>query len=111
MATENMDEMKKLSLNEMEDVSGGTFNECNEIRGAIVEAHNQGRLKDIGSGKFWVSDVAEDLLNQLGIECHASEGFFGIGSVNNTYRDKETGQFLLHREVVEYIKTGKRKWR
>jgi hypothetical protein len=34
----------------------------------------------------------------------------GIGSINNTYKDKETGQNILHSEVMQYLREGKKKW-
>ena len=42
----------------------------------------------------------------MGIEADISVGFCGtgIGSKNNTYKDKETGKSLTHAEVLNRIK-------
>ena len=52
------------------------------------------------------------LLDSCGIEADISTGGgFGIGSINNVYRDKETGQFIRHSEVLRFLKTGEKEWR
>ena len=104
----------KLSLNEMEDVSGGTRTECWDIADAISEAHAKGLHKSADwTNPLWgLGDRAEHNLANLGIECHSSTGVWGggAGSVNNTYRDMKTGQYLLHEEVLDYIRTGNKSW-
>jgi hypothetical protein len=112
MAMENkMDEVKKLSLNEMENVSGGTFDECTEINMIVTAGIISGKYKNIKrSWAFSDSSVTEEYLDQLGFECHASAPFLGIGRVNNTYKDKETGQNILHSEVMHFLRNGEKKW-
>ena len=112
MAMENkMDEVKKLSLNEMENVSGGTNYECVEINSVIAAGITSGKYKNIKrSWSLTDTGVTEKYLDQFGIECHASAPFLGIGSINNTYKDKETGQNILHSEVMQYLREGKKKW-
>lgn len=112
---------KKLSVNQLDDVAGGTTSEVadlGKLRNYIEqraierlgqEGWNKWNLEKMG-GNFLSAD-AVDFFAPLGIEANISRGFLGIGSVNNTYRDKETGQMILHSEVVEYIKTGVRTWR
>lgn len=104
---------EKLSEEDMDNVAGGTYKETEELQYALKIASDAwlkiglwGRLK----AGFGV-DGPVDILSDLGIEADTSVGFFGAGSVNNTYRDKETGQFLLHKEVIEFLKTGKKSWR
>ena len=112
MAMENkMDEVKKLSLNEMENVSGGTLDECTEINMLVTAGIISGKYKNIKrSWAFSDSSVTEEYLDQFGIECHASAPFLGIGSINNTYKDKETGQNILHSEVMHFLRNGEKKW-
>jgi hypothetical protein len=112
MAMENkMDEVKKLSLNEMENVSGGTFDECSEINSTVVAGIISGKYKNIKHYRMSTDPgVTEEYLDQLGIECHASAPFLGIGRVNNTYKDKETGQNILHSEVMHFLRNGEKKW-
>ena len=112
MAMENkMDEVKKLSLNEMENVSGGTLDECTEINMLVTAGITSGKYKNIKrSWSLTDPGVTEKYLDQFGIECHASAPFLGIGRVNNTYKDKETGQNILHSEVMHFLRNGEKKW-
>lgn len=106
-----MDEVRKISLGDMEDVSGGTWTENREISAAMNEAHEKGLHLNADSANIFHDVRSERNLDKIGIECHASSGCWGIGSVNNTYRDKETGQYILHEEVLDYIRTGQKSWR
>lgn len=119
---ENMKDMKKLNLEEMDKISGGTYKECGELFDAFMSSSHTGskvgaiiqRICDdihtLGLAEAFSSGNMEGLLNEIGIEADCSKGFLGIGSKNNTYRDKATGTMLLHGEVLEYIKTGKKTW-
>lgn len=116
---EGTKETKKLKLEEMDTVSGGTRTESEEIWKALNDSSKRWELMGRGvwrsaltgglSGEFSTGAI-EEVLNGMGIEANCSRGFFGIGSKNNTYRDKETGAMLLHSEVLDYIKTGKKTW-
>ena len=105
MAQENE---KKMTTNQLDDVAGGTATEYNDFEILRSKGILEKRCREAGVGKVY---GYANILNKLGIESDLSEGFLGIGSVNNTYRDKETGQMILHSEVVEYLKTGEKTWR
>ncbi len=104
-------ESKKVSADQLEDVAGGTFAEANDIH--VAFGAGKKLLEEKGCG-WWTRYMAsdEDKLAALGIDANNSTGLaYGIGSRNNTYRDKETGQMILHSEVIEYLKTGVKTWR
>lgn len=122
---ENMKDAKKLNLEEMNTVSGGTSTECGELRDALYNSEHwksmvgQNALTAVlgaatgglgGVIRSMNSSELKTVLDGMGIEADLSTGLFGIGSKNNTYRDKETGAMLLHSEVIEYIKTGRKTW-
>ena len=107
-------EVEKLSDEELENVAGGTDIEAVELWGAVGEnINNGGFLKKDGWNNFNVGFYTlAGILDDYGIEANVSRGTFNLGldSVNNTYRDMKTGQFLLHKEVVDFVKTGKKSW-
>lgn len=108
-----MTETNKLTMADMATVAGGTARECKELNGLFDKGYVTARLKEEGKFKWRFCDSMEDILSDLGIEAHMDWGFLslGIGSKNNTYRDKETNQMLLHSDVVSYLKTGVKSWR
>lgn len=112
-------EMKKLDMEAMNEVSGGTFKESEEIEEALMKyGHNwELGLRDSwrnglsgGTSKAFSTGAIEEVLDGMGIKADCSKGLLGIGSKNNVYKDKKTGMNLLHSEVLEYIKTGRKSW-
>ena len=105
---------EKLSEEDMDNVAGGTWTESRDLWEAMRK--NCGSSTVLGQ-KGWNSFNQDwytfaRILGDVGIDANTSTGGgVGIGSVNNTYRDKETGQFLLQKEVIEYLETGKKSWR
>ena len=93
--------VKKLSFDELDNVAGGTWRETGEL----VHAYNKNRKKDRA-----ISYTIEWHLRKIGIEAKTSWGFYGAGSVNNVYREKNTGKMLLHEEVIEFLRTGRKSW-
>lgn len=98
---------QKLPLDELDNVAGGTLREVNELSAAF----RQSKVSDYRK-LFWAGESLEAILDKIGIVARTSEGFCGIGagSVNNTYKEKSTGKMILHEEVIEYIRTGRKTW-
>ena len=105
-------ESKKVSADQLDDVAGGTEREMTDLEFLMKKGFYNKRLEEVNKGSIFKFGHT-DILGKLGIEADLSGGFLGtgLGSKNNTYRDKETGQMILHSEVVEYIKTGEKTWR
>ena len=103
-----IDEVEKLSETDLDEVAGGTFNENVELNRSLYQSPI---LKEHGWNGFNIQFYSfARILSDVGIEARTSEGFLGGGSVNNVYRDMRTGQFLLHKEVVDFVKTGQKSW-
>ncbi len=105
-------ENKKLDLEAMENVTGGTVGEFSDLVSAL--AHN-GVLKKFGKisahlpiGNEKSAEIVEGILKQNGIDAHIDLGWHGtgIGSEKNTYTNKHTGKSMSHEEVLNYIKTS-----
>lgn len=106
-------EKKKMTADQLDDVAGGTEKEMRELEAFGRDGGYRARAKEANIALKTLTFGHTDALSQLGIEADLSYGFLGtgLGSKNNTYRDKETGQMILHSEVVEYLKTGEKTWR
>ena len=104
-------ENQKLPEEALDAVAGGTKKETGELADSIYLI--QKRMDEAGEGMWSINrpQTIGTMLKKLGIEADLSEGFMGLGSKNNTYRDIQTGQMILHSEVMEFIKTGKKSWR
>lgn len=118
MAEEIKKETEKLHMEDLDQVSGGTYTEFNAIKDALENSAFAAKYKpnffarldslnymspSLGSTYQW--------LDKMGIEADISDGvILGWGSKNNTYKDKETGMMLMHSEVMNYIRTGKKSW-
>ena len=95
---------QKLSLDELDNVAGGTRREMKELGAAY------------NSRVPWYKELTPDgvvkKLREMGIETNSSWGIMGTGinSVNNTYKEIKTGKMLLHEEVVEFLRTGRKVW-
>lgn len=110
-ADEYKRECQKLPEGDLDNVAGGTATEVKEI-GDLVDQLME-RQKEAGVG--WAGRNFSSFSGRLkdcGIDADLSWGFIGTGagSVNNTYRCMQTGKMLLHSEVIEFIKTGKKSW-
>lgn len=112
-------EMKKLDMEDMNAVAGGTSKECSELEDALRNyGHNWNlgwregwrRGLTMGLSQAFSTGAIEEVLDGMGIKADCSKGLLGIGSKNNVYKDKKTGMNLLHSEVIEYIKTGRKSW-
>ena len=107
-------ELTKKELNEeqLNNVSGGTVKELEELANAVYPGEEYARPVYLGTTHVPVgniviaSELAEDLEKVWGIEAHFNLGFCGTGiaSVNNTYIDKTTGDYISHSDVVARIK-------
>ena len=99
---------EKLSEEDMDNVAGGTWTESRDLWEAMRK--NCGSSTVLGQ-KGWNSFNQDwytfaRILGDVGIEANTA-----WSGANNNYRDKETGQFLLQKEVIEYLETGKKSWR
>lgn len=94
---------EKLSEEDMDNVAGGTYKENQNLNEAIA---NSPVLAKYGWNHFNIQFYTfKRILSDAGIEAGTS-----WGGANNMYRDKETGQFLLQKEVLDYLETGKKGW-
>ena len=106
-------EEKMMNEEELENVSGGTVSELEDLTTAIV---SNPTLKFLGKANSHipganrlVADAVEGILkDHLNIDADISLGAFGTGtgSSKNTYRDMETGQYITHAEVLDRIKNA-----
>lgn len=99
---------EKLSEEDMDNVAGGNYKENQEL--ALTMKKYCGGSTVLGQ-KGWNSFNQDwytfaRILGDVGIEANTA-----WSGANNNYRDKETGQFLLQKEVIEYLETGKKSWR
>ena len=105
---------EKLSEEDMDNVAGGTWTESRDLWEAMRKNCGSSTVLGQKGWNLWNMGwyTFKRILSDVGIDANTSTGGgVGIGSVNNTYRDKETGQFLLQKEVIEYLETGKKSWR
>ena len=98
-----------LSDGELEQIAGGTVGQLDDLVRAGV---NNPFLKDLAGlgthvpgANAITRDLMEDFLGKIGINADISIGFLGtgLGSENNKYTDKATGQSLSHAEVLKRI--------
>ena len=101
-----IDEVEKLSETDLDEVAGGTFNENTELNMSLYQSPI---LKEHGWNEYNIPFYSfARILSDVGIEARTSEGFLGGGSVNNVYRDMKTRQFLLQKEVIDYLKPARK---
>ncbi len=104
------DEIRELSMEEKEQVSGGTVTELEELATALFDTNvgkgivGAGTHVPIGNGPI-VDDI-KSTLSDLGIDADISTGFLGtgIGSSHNTYTVRASGQQISHQDVVNILK-------
>lgn len=99
---------EKLSEEELSEVAGGSMKEQNELWQTLLQSSVPSKYGWNGFNMRFYS--FERIFSDFGIEISTSEGFLD-GGVSNTYRDKETGQFIRHSEVLRFLKTGEKEWR
>ena len=106
-----MTAMNEVSMNELEQVSGGTVTEFEEICTAMSENETlKSALKTMthvpiinAIDQAFVDHV---LYYELGINATISLGFLGtgIGSDPNKYRTRSSSRPMTHQEVLDAIK-------
>ena len=99
-----------MNAEELEQVSGGTVGELEDLTKAIVSNPTLKFLGKAGAhvpgANRLVADAVEGVLkDQLNIDADISLGLFGTGAASskNTYRDIKTGKFLSHNEVLKRV--------
>ncbi len=106
-------ENKKLNLAAMENVTGGTVKEFEEL---VTTMAPTGILKHFGKisahlpiGNEKSAEVVTSVLKGVGIEAHIDLGWAGtgIGSGNNIYVNMNTGERMTHKEVLDIVKNIK----
>lgn len=112
-------EQSRIPDEQMDNVAGGTDTECCELRDAFAKSsywtefciRNGARnVATLGMSDGLFMGALEETLDSAGIEANCSQGLLGLFSKNNTYKDKATGAMLLHSEVIEFLKTGRKTW-
>ncbi len=105
-----MMEAKKVSMEALENVNGGTVSEFTDLVSALTPngvLNGCGKISShlpIGNQK--TAEVVEDILKQHGIDAKIDLGWWGtgIGSEKNTYVNANTGARMSHGEVLDYLK-------
>ncbi len=106
-------ENKKVNLDAMENVNGGTVKEFEEL---VTTMAPTGILKGFGKisahlpiGNEKSAEIVESVLKGVGIEAHIDLGWAGtgIGSGNNIYVNMNTGERMTHQEVLGIVKNIK----
>lgn len=103
---------KELTKKELNNVSGGTVKELEELVNAIYPGEEYARPVCLGATHVPVGNIAiageltKDLERIWGIDANINIGFCGTGiaSVNNTYIDKRTGDYISHSDVVARLR-------
>ena len=101
---------QKLQEGDLDKVAGGTFAEVNDFLSLGKEIEQ--RLKEAGASWWFRNRIRcwDTTFKKLGNDAEISGKLFGICSKNNTYRCMQTGKMILHSEVIDFIKTGKKSW-
>ncbi len=106
-------EMKKVRMETMANVTGGTVKEFEEIVTALAPT---GLLKTAGKisahipiGNQKSAEIVTGILQKKGIGAHIDLGWqgTGIGSDHNTYVNMNTGLPMSHQEVLDVVKSFK----
>ena len=95
-------DIKKMALDELDEVSGGRVQEYKEIQSALSK--NPAAVALNGG-----DDDAATILDKMGIQADINTGLLGTGinSKTNTYTDKATGAKLTHEQVIARISNYK----
>ena len=101
----------ELKSDELEQVTGGTVTEYEQLISAIAGNDTLRSLCEVAThapiGNLIASEFLEDFLEDtLGIKTDISLGVLGTGafSSHNTYTHKKTGRSLTHEQVIDIIK-------
>ncbi len=106
----NKNEIRELSMEEKEQVTGGTVEEVEELAQAVMDSDLTRGIAGAGSHipgcNAAMANSIESFLDKQGINADLSVGFLGtgIGSSANKYTIKETGKPISHQDVVNYVK-------
>ena len=102
---------KKINEEALAQVAGGTVKEYEELVSAFA---NNPVLKKIaglsvhvpGANKVTVG-LVESVLGEMNIDAEIDLGFLGtgLGSKNNKYSDRRTGQSMTHGQVIDRIRS------
>ena len=92
-----------LSMEQLDNISGGTNRECKELKKAIPNV--QGFF---GTRERTESEVKQWLNNNLGIKATLHDGFFldptDDAGDSNLYKLNKTGKYISHEETMAKIK-------
>ena len=99
-----------LTMENLDEISGGTVGELEDLTKAIV---SNPVLKVLGTfethipgfNRIIANEVEDILKTKLNIDADISLGFLGtgLGSDPNTYKDTATGQNISHQEVLNRL--------
>ena len=99
-----------LGIEELDEVSGGTVCELEDLTKAMVSNPTLKKLGSFdthipGANRIIANEVEDILQTNLKIDADISLGFLGTGagSKNNTYRDMTNGQYISHQEVLDRL--------
>ena len=92
-----------LSMEQLDNISGGTNRECKELKKAIPNV--QGFF---GTRERTEKEVKQWLNNNLGIKATLHDGFFldptDDAGDSNLYKLDSTGKYISHEETMAMIK-------
>ena len=92
-----------LSMEQLDNISGGTNRECKELKKAIPNV--QGFF---GTRERTEKEVKQWLNNNLGIKATLHDGFFldptDDAGDSNLYKLNKTGKYISHEETMAMIK-------
>lgn len=100
---------KEIMANELEQVTGGTVSELEDLMSANTSgnilAEGGAHVPGFNNG---AAVTMTNRLSSLGIDADISLGFAGtgFGSVANKYTNKETGAIMSHQEVLDVLKAN-----
>ncbi len=107
----NETQSAELKSDELEQVTGGTVTEYEQLVSAITSNNNirgGDHCIHVPIANLIDSSCVEDFLDKyFGIKADISLGVLGTGafSSHNTYTDKATGRSLTHQEVIDIIES------
>ena len=98
---------KKLELEQLENVSGGTVKEYGELLDALESSYIvNGVATHVPLINHATAADLENTLRAYDVDADISLGFAGLGicSDPNTYRDSVTGETLTHEQVLNRLR-------
>ena len=101
----------EISINELENVSGGTVAEFKELLYTMAADPSLGNELNLKShmpavNRYFASELEDLLQEKYGIFSYISVGLLGtgLGSDPNYYMDIETHETISHNEVLRRIR-------